>query len=430
MNDKTCPPPIHPFTDVRLDVPQLVHLSNGIPIYIINGGEDGVNQLSVFVRGGALTESIPMLSVLTGLTATEGTATRTCHQIAETLDYYGAWKSVQGYDEWVELTMSSLNSNYQVSLDILCDCLTHPTFLPEDFGTLQRRYAASFATAHQQVKYLAALELRRMYYSPRHPLAADTTPNDIMSITTAHLQQFHQRHYCTANMCAVLAGEIPHPMLETTDAMLGALSIPGEPLPPFDWDAWRTPFEAQQRVIDHPGALQSAIAIAMPAVPRRHPDYFKIRILATVLGGYFSSRLMTSIREQKGYTYGIHAYLAGREHDGYIGINTECDVKYTWPVLEAIRQEMRRLRAEPVTEEELAQVRQHMLSDLVKTLDTPFSIGRYVSSIFTFGMYEDYFNDQVQAIIGITPAQLLETANQYLHDDLMAVAIATDCNRL
>ena len=423
-------PPVRPFTDVRLDVPPVERLSNSIPMRVVDAGQDGVNRLSVFVRGGTLNERQPMLAAFTALTALEGTRTQTSQQIAEKLDYYGAWKSAQTYDEWVEIAFSSLNDNYQASLDVLCDCLTQPAFRMADLAVLQRRHAATCAAALRQVKYLASVELRKMYYGAEHPLAAVPTPEGILALTAEQLADFHQQHYCTANMSVVLAGQITDDIRRRTDDALGRLVIPGEATPPFDWSTFRQPTGAQQRLVHLDDAVQSAVAIALPAVKRGHPDYFRIRILATVFGGYFGSRLMTNVREQKGYTYGINAFLAGREHDGFIGINTECDVEHTHDVLDEICREMRRLREEPVGSDELQLVRQYMLGDLVKTLDTPFSVGSYVSSIITFGMYPEYFNDQVRDILAVTPADLIEMARQYLREEHMITAIAGDCNRL
>ena len=201
------------------------------------------------------------------------------------------------------------------------------------------------------------------------------------------------------------------------------MDIQGQFTPIYDWNAFQVPTIGALKVVDKPDAVQSAIAIAIPAVPRRHPHYFKLRVLITLLGGYFGSRLMTNIREEKGYTYGISAVLAGREHCSYIGISTECMTQYTWAVIDEIKVEMERLRNQLVTDEELNTVRQYMISDLVKTLDTPFSVASYVSSTITFGVYPSYYKDQVKAIEQVTPADLQEMARIYLREERMLIAV-------
>ena len=168
----------------------------------------------------------------------------------------------------------------------------------------------------------------------------------------------------------------------------------------------------------------------LPTVPRRHPDYIKLRLLATVLGGYFGSRLMANIREDKGYTYGINASLSGRSFDGYIGISTECDTQHCWNVIAETKKEMVRLCDEPIPEQELKVVKRHLLSDLVKTLDTPFNIAAYIGSMFCYGIYPTYFNDQVQEIIDANSSDLLDVAKHYLDMSKLRIVIACDKNSL
>ena len=149
-----------------------------------------------------------------------------------------------------------------------------------------------------------------------------------------------------------------------------------------------------------------------------------------MLGGYFGSRLMSNIREEKGYTYGINAFLLGRAEDGYIGVSTECDVRYTWKVIEEVKHEMKRLCDEPISLDELNLVRQFMLSDQVKTLDTPFNLASYVSSTWLYGVYPDYYNRQIDTILHATPVQLQQVAQRYLNLDKLRIVIAGDKSNL
>ena len=423
MLDRSLQPPVSPFTNVKLDFPQQTTLSNGVPLQVINQGDDPVNRVAVYVRGGILVEPKPMIAMMTGTVALEGSKSHTSAEIAQTLDFNGAWKAVQSYDDWTELSLWSLNYNYETNLRLLAQCILQPTFMPDDLDLLQRRYAGTYAASHRRVKYLAALELRRLYYGQTHPLAIDITPDDILSITSEELRSFYLRYYLTSHMRVILAGKITDRELAVTDDVLGHIDIPGRSLPYYDWSTFEAPASGTVKVVERPEAVQSAIAIALPAVPRRHPHYFKLRVLITVLGGYFGSRLMSNIREEKGYTYGISAVLAGREHCSYIGISTECMTQYTWAVVDEIKAEMSRLREQLVPADELDTVRKYMISDLVKTLDTPFSVASYVGSTITFGVYPSYYNDQVKAIEQVTAADLLEMARIYLREERMLIAV-------
>ena len=424
MIDRSKAPAIHPFTDVHLDFPEVKYLSNGIPIQVIDRGTDEVNRIALFVRGGILDESRRMQAMLTSATAVEGFDGMTSSDIALKLDFNGAWKSTQAYDDWTEISFWSLNECYGETLEILKGCLTSPTFKEEDLALLQRRYAGTYATQRVRGKYMASLALRRMLYGVNHPLAGDITPEDVMAITSTDIRAFYHRFYKPEGMRVVLAGRINDEIFAMTDATIGQINIVGEVPPMYDWSSFNFPSEARQEIVDMPDAVQSSISMAIPAVPRRHPDYFKLRVLVTLFGGYFGSRLMRNIREEKGYTYGISAILAGREHSGYIGISTECETIHTWSLIEEVKHEMQRLREEVVPQTELEIVKQNMLSDLVKTLDTPFNVAGYVASAITFGVYPEYFNEHVKAIIDITPVDLLQMAQRYLVEDKLFTVIA------
>lgn len=430
MTQRTIAPQVRPFSDVRLDLPPLRHLSNGIPIYVIDRGSDEVNRLSVYVRGGVLDEPEPMLSLLTGAALVEGSSRFTSADIALRLDNEGAWKAVQAYDDWTELSFWSLNEHFASILEILTDCLTAPSFNAEDLAVLQRRYAGTCATQRQRGKYYSSLALRQMFYGAGHPLSRDTTPERILAITTRQLRSYYNTYYKTASMCVVLAGRVTDEMIAMTDASIGQMSLPGEAPQPYDWASFSLPQSGAQRIIHRPDDVQASIAIAIPAVARRHPDYFKLRLTAILLGGYFGSRLMTNIREDKGYTYGITAFLAGRAHCANVGINTECDVAHAMPVLDEVRREMRRLREEPVSQAELDIVKQNMISDLVKTLDTPFSVASYVASTITIGVYPEYYNEQVKQVMAATARDVMLMAERYLNEERMLVAIAAPEDKL
>ena len=176
--------------------------------------------------------------------------------------------------------------------------------------------------------------------------------------------------------------------------------------------------------VEKEGAVQSAIQMQLPAIPRTHPDYFKLRILVTALGGYFGSRLMSNVREEKGYTYGIWASLIGARQGAYVSISTECDCAYTRPLIDEVKHEMETLRNEPIPIEELDMVRSSMLSELVKNLDTPFSIASNVGAMILYGIYPEYFNEQIRAIRAVTPEELLATARRYLLEENLYTVVA------
>ncbi len=421
-------PAIHNFTDLRLTCPTPVRLPNGMPMWVIGNGEDEVCRLTLIMGGGAMHERKSMIAYLTAANVLQGNRHQTPAEIAEALDYHGAWKSSQAHDFCSILSISSLNEHLEKMATLFMNCVTQPSFPADELAVTKQRLASNCATNRQQVKTLASDAMRQLYYGTHHPLARITTPEGIESITLDDVKQFHAEHYNSSNCRAIVSGKVTDRELDIVERTVGAWNCPGaiddEVEPPIE------PQDQMLKVIDKPQAVQSAIYITLRAVPRRHPDYNRLRILIMALGGYFGSRLNQNIREQKGYTYGISAYLAGRKADAFIGINTECATQYTWPIIDEVKKEMLRLHTELIPDVELNIVKQHIMSDLAKTLDTPFTVAEYVNSTLLFGTYPEYFNDQVTTLEQVTAQELRELAQRYLRPELMRIVVAGDAQAL
>ena len=424
MLDRYKKPSTKPLGDFSLEYPEPITLHNGIKLWVVGNGEDDINRLAVYMGGGMLQESVPMEAALTGILCMEGNANMDSRSIAEALDYYGSWKSAQAYDSVTQISLSSLNRNFAHTARILLDCIASPTFPAEECRLFQRRLASNIDTARQRVQYLADERMKQLYYGESHPLARKMTSAGVMGIGLASLHKHHDTYYNRNNCRLVLAGKITDREIQTLDDTFGHWSSTGAtvseaPLQP-------EPSPAMLDIVDKPGAKQSAVSITLRAIPRQHPDYFKLRLTTTALGGYFGSRLNKVIREEKGYTYGIRGFLAGRKADAYIGINTECATQYTWRIIDEVKLEMLKLQNKPIPKVELDVVKQHIISDLAKTFDTPFTMAEYVNGTLLNGTYPEYFNDQIDTLQTVTATELQELAKRYLLPEKMRIVIAGD----
>ena len=425
MTDRTRQPPTAPLTDVRLDFPACQTLTCGMPLWVIDGGDQQVCQLSVYVEGGTMHQQHSLQAALTAQMCLEGSAAYSTRDIAEMLDYHGAGKMSQCHDTMSQITLSTITEHYHKLLPVVCDSLARALLPEQELEVYKRQYASSYATMRGRVAHRARVELRRLRYGDGHPLVEDVTPDDIMSLTPDDISRFYRRFYHPSNCRLVLAGRVNDQMISATDRAFSQWLDPDDQrAPQLSWQT--NPSPQMLSVVDCPGAVQAAIAMAIDTIGRSHPDYLALRMLCTVLGGYSGSRLMTVVREQMGYTYGINAYLAGREHDGYVGVSTECDQRHVSQVIDLVKHEMQQLCDQLISDHELSQVRQFMLSDQAKTLDTPFSLASYVASTWLYGVYPDYYNQQINTILHTTAVRLREVAQRYFDLDRLRIVIAGD----
>ena len=157
--DRSIAPAVSNFTSVRLDVPEPITLSNGMKMWIAGNGEEEINKISVFVAGGTFQETAPMQATTCSMAVFNGNKNMTNAQIAEAIDYYGAWRALQTYDNCTAFSLSSLNENFDRTLPILFDSLRYPTFPTSEFELAKRQLAVNCATARERVKYIANKEM-------------------------------------------------------------------------------------------------------------------------------------------------------------------------------------------------------------------------------------------------------------------------------
>lgn len=172
------------------------------------------------------------------------------------------------------------------------------------------------------------------------------------------------------------------------------------------------------------GATQSAVVAVMPAIPRSHPDYIPLRIAVMALGGYFGSRLMANVREDKGYTYGISASLVGEKEGAHIKIETQCDPRYVESMIQEIKAEMTAMATRPPSSLELERVKRHYMTTLTSRLESPMSMIEEHISTLTVGTPPDYFDRQQEVLSQLSPELITDVASRYLDPDRLSWATA------
>ena len=425
--DRSVPPALHDYPDVTFEVPQWQVLANGIRLCVVDHGDVDVCKIDVYVGGGLLEQTKRYVPMLLCHMLAKGTLHHTSDEIAEQLDFYGAKMSASVSDHCCQATLRCANDNLEHLMPIFNEMLTCPIFPQNELDKLVDRIVAYAAISAQRVSVMADTCLSQMYYGKESLLAGEYDAEGARLVTTDDLRDFFNQHFAPGNCRVVVSGRVTEKVItEVRHCVERWQNRTFSDLKPWH----REPQEVGVQIVDKPDAMQTGVAIAIDAIGRSHPDYITLRILITALGGYFGSRLMSNIREDKGYTYGIQSYLIGRGEDGYIGISTECATQYTQNVLTEIRYEMKRMREELIGEDELQMVRNHMLTDLMKTFDTAFAMAGYVGSTICYGVSPDYFNEQYKLVKSVTPEQLRAVAQRYLLEENMRIALAGDAKAL
>lgn len=416
-------PPITPFGALSMPQPSILRLDNGIELYIIDKGDQEVCRLDILFEGGRYAALTPAIADMTGPMMRKGIPGMNSEEIAELLDYYGAWMQTGTTQHFSALSLFSLNRNLDKVLPTIALMITEPSMPQKPFDVLQQQRIQQLNINRQKVSYLASEAFNSLIFGQEHPYARTSTEQDLSGITLDDLRQYHNRYYLNTAIHIILSGHITDEVLDLVKRHFSTLSpaasspIAVEPIAP----------QSLHTAITHRhGALQSGIRIGQPVIGPNHPDYPLLSILNLVLGGYFGSRLMTNIREEKGYTYGISSHLVSMRQGAYFTIVTETGTQYTQPLIDEVRKEISQLCSTLIPQDELDTARNYLQGRRARALDSPFSISDYFVSSIIAATPLDYFNIEDEIIRSASAQDLLRVAQTYLNPDNLYTAIAGD----
>ena len=253
-------------------------------------------------------------------------------------------------------------------------------------------------------------------YGINHPYGKYTSTLDYDGLNRDELVAFYNQFYKEGKCIIFTAGKIPADLATDLNKVFGQLSIQQRSIPNIQYHL-QPAQEKKFHIINDVGGVQGAIRLARPFPNRHHPDFQKVQILNNIYGGFFGSRLMSNIREDKGYTYGIHSYLQNHIHESAWMISTEAGRDVCKPTIEEIYKEMEILKSEIIDEEELSLVRNYMIGSVLGELDGPFQlIARWKNYILN-GVTDEYFYRSVELIKTTGAEELQELAKKYLNPD-------------
>lgn len=424
--DRTTAPKVYNFGPLTLSPASSHTLANGIRIHIESGSEIEVSRLTVALPAGEAESPRPGLAACAAMVLIEGTKRMNGEEIANTLEYNGAWVNTAVSTHYSTVTLSSLNDKFADLLPIVAEMILAPVFPAEAVANILQRQAARLDIEHEKVSFLADKAIRPIAYGNGNPLSRTENPDEIRSFTPEELSDFHYSRLDPKEIHVFFSGNITEAMIQAVDKVF--VRFPAHtpvPVAPLNFP---TTVPEQRRVdiaIDH--AKQSAIKLMIPAAGRESEDFVPLRATVTALGGYFGSRLMLNIREDKGLTYGISAVLLGYSQRSFITVTTQTDGSTKEEVIKLIFEEMEKMKnPASYTEDEVKRLSRFLLSNLATILDTPFSRMDYTQTHIFAYTPDDYFEQQERLARNLTPETLAEMARKYF--DTSAAIIATAGN--
>lgn len=416
--DRTTPPPVSPFCDITLPSERVETLDGGTDFHIVSSGEQPILRLTLLWDGGQFDSPSLAEPAITSASMLDQTLTYSQEEIADIVDFNGARLTSRAADHYTGIDLLVLDSHLPRLLPVLKSIVTEARFSAQTIGVRTRKAASARAVQLTRVAFRATTRLQQQLQGFSHPASQLVMPDDYALITPESIDASYARMQA-APLHAFLGGS---PSQATVDAVREFLaSVPHGNASPIKI----SPFEAEDIrktvKIEMPGSQQSAVAMGTTAIPRSHPDYIALRLAVMALGGYFGSRLMHNIREEKGLTYGISSVLYGSREGSYINICAQCDRAHVDSVIEETIHEIERLAAEPPTGDELRRLQMHAWSQLAAATDSSFGILDHYMTRLLVGTPTDYFAAQLHEIEHLTPERIAYAASRYISPSLHTI---------
>lgn len=403
-------------------------LGNGATILVRENHASPTVVIDGLLRAGAA-DTAPGKAGLASLTAAallRGAGKRTFSRIFEDMESIGASLSFSAGQHTTEFSGQCLSEDLDLLLDILRDALLAPTFPAEQLEKLRGQIITGLQIRANDTRSMARLEFFKLAYPSDHPYSrsADGTVETVSAITRQDIVSFHRQHYGAGGMIISVVGDLdPVAVARKLDARLGATPVlpqPSSELPPL------VPLTGvQQRSVPLPGKTQSDIVLGIPGPTRAADDFLPARLANTILGVFgLMGRLGASVRDDQGLAYYAYSELTGGLGPGPWRISAGVNPANVSQATLSMRDEIRRLQAEPVPAEELADNKSYLVGSLPLHLETNSGVSGTLVNIELYRLGFDYLQRYPEMMMQITADQVQAAALKYLSADVYAMAVA------
>jgi len=407
----------HVFPVEKVVTPEALSfkLNNGIPVFIIEAGTEDIIRLEFTFNAGQVKEYLPLLASTTNLMLSEGSVNYSSEELNRELDFYGAFLNMSPEKDRAGVVIFLLNKHIEKILELSYEILFRPSFPEAELNALMNKRLQWFRVNREKVQNIAMDRFFEGVFGRYHPYGHMPTEEDFLNLSPGLIADFHVINYTPEGMAIIVSGRIPGNTIELLNHYFG--QVVSKKIYTEDSGNILKSAKKKKIHIEKSGTVQTAIRIGSPTINKRHNDYPGLKVVDTILGGYFGSRLMKNIREEKGYTYGISSYISSLDLSGYKVISTEVGQKNTMSAIDEIYKEIRLLQTTSVKKEELELVRNYMSGELLRMFDGPFALADSFRSVWDFGLDNSYYHRLVQKIKTIEPDEITGLALTYYNID-------------
>ena len=421
MIDRKIAPPFQTVSELTFPALQTTTLNNGQYLHRVNVGSQPAIKLELIFEAGSKYQEKNSVAALTSKTLLGGTTKLNSFQLAEQFSQYGGFTEITQNAEQLSFVLYGLTHHLENFLPLICEVLTDCTFPESEFETQKQIAGQRLQVSMEKTSFLANQALKRELFGKNHPLGIFSSLDDIQAVKRADIINFYNKYIKEQPFTIFFSGQFENAHIELINKSLGSLKV-NESSPEIPLDYPET--TAKKLLIEKEGSLQSTIRIGRPMFTRKHSDYFPFVVTNAILGGYFGSRLMKNIREDKGFTYGISSSMIPMKTLGYFLIGTDVKGEFTQQTLDEITKEIEILRNELVSEDELTIVKNYIIGSVSGSINNAFDIADKYKMLIREELTKSYYENFIANINDVTAEDVKAMAIKYLNPaDLTEIVV-------
>ena len=417
MLDRTIAPAFVRSPEIKLKEAEHELIHGKIPFHYISGGTQEVIKIEAVFKGGKWFEKTSGAAYFTVKMLREGTENFTSKEISSTLDHYGAFIELSSGFDYSSVGLYCLNKYLDKVLPVFAEIIDKPVFPEEQLELMKEIELQSLKIDLKKSSFTAQRLFRQVLFGDNVAYGKTIDQEDIIAINRKDLADHYRNHYSNFEIFA--SGQFDSNDILT---QLEQYLPKGEKLNlSINKEVINHQYTPKDIFKDGKNNFQSSLRIGFPTISKHHKDYISLQILNHLLGGYFGSRLMKNIREDKGYTYGIHSSLVSLIHGSYFTIATDVVKASADDAVSEIKKEMEVLKSETVPLEELETVKNHIMGSFQSDITSPFSLLDKYKSLYLHNLDYSYYEEYFKTLDKITSEDLLELANKYFLEEELSI---------
>jgi zinc protease len=397
-----------------LSLPSVVKVidNSGVQFYCLQNPNLEIFRLEIVFRAGSYFGQKFALSYFTSKLLSAGTKSKNSNEIAESFERLGGFLEVGQNQERMVVTLHGLSKFFEQYLPDLAEIVFSPTSPLEELNIQKKIATQSYLVNIEKTVTEANKIFREGLFGSNHSFGKTLQPSEIDIVSQPEIVDFHSEYIKNASFNVFLTGNFSDKDVNSIQTFFKQKTLVSKPSV-IKSPALNDVFNLK---IDKPESVQSSIRLGRRIFNRHHPDFFKFLVFNTILGGFFGSRLMKNIREEKGLTYGISSSIVPLAKEGYWSIGADVKKENVPLALEEIQKEIDVLKNQQVTEGELSLVKNYMKGSVLSSTNTVFDIMDKHKAILHENLPEDFYNSMLQRIDAVSAPEVQEMANTYMQD--------------